>query len=117
LFSFFTPFITKSIDFKYGYVFAGCNFVAGIGVYLFVIEGQGRTIEEIDTMYLLGVKPWESARWVMPDLDQADPKVKQRLAQSNEASKMLSGRPEGNGGVRAEENGGSFEEKKNTEDV
>jgi hypothetical protein len=76
---FFTPFITKAINFKYGYVFAGCNLVAGLGVYLFVIEGQGRTIEEIDTMYLLGVKPWESAKWVMPDLDKVDPEIKQRL--------------------------------------
>lgn len=86
-------------------------------MYLFVIEGQGRTIEEIDTMYLLSVKPWESAKWVMPNPDEVDPKVKQRLAQSNEASRMLSGGPTRNGGVRAEENGVSFEEKKNTEDV
>lgn len=49
---FFTPFITKAIDFRYGYVFAGCNFVAALIVYFFVIEGQGRTLEEIDTMYL-----------------------------------------------------------------
>ena len=35
-------------------------------VYLFVIEGQGRTLEEIDTMYILHVKPWESSKWVAP---------------------------------------------------
>jgi SP family sugar:H+ symporter-like MFS transporter len=49
---FFTPFITKAIDFRYGYVFAGCNILGALIVYFFVIEGQGRTIEEIDTAYL-----------------------------------------------------------------
>lgn len=49
---FFTPFITKAIDFRYGYVFAACNFVAALIVYFFVIEGKGRTLEEIDSAYL-----------------------------------------------------------------
>ena len=49
---FFTPFIVGDIDFRYGYVFAGCNLLAAVIVYFFVIEGQGRTIEEIDTAYL-----------------------------------------------------------------
>ncbi|KIW95822.1 uncharacterized protein Z519_02886 [Cladophialophora bantiana CBS 173.52] len=66
LIAFFTPFITGDIDFLYGYVFAGCNLVAIPLVYFFVIEGQGRTLEEIDTMYILGVKPWKSAEWVAP---------------------------------------------------
>jgi MFS family permease len=51
LIAFFTPFITSSIDFRYGYIFAACNFVGGLLVYLFVLESQGRTLEEIDTMY------------------------------------------------------------------
>lgn len=51
LIAFFTPFITSSIDFRYGYLFAACNFVGGMLVYFFVLEGQGRTLEEIDTMY------------------------------------------------------------------
>lgn len=50
--AFFTPFITKAIDFRYGYVFAGCNLLAALIVYFFVIEGQGRTLEEIDSAYL-----------------------------------------------------------------
>lgn len=40
LIAFFTPFITQDIDFALGYVFAGCNLVAGVLVYFFVIEGQ-----------------------------------------------------------------------------
>ncbi|EHY54611.1 hexose transporter hxt5 [Exophiala dermatitidis] len=66
LIAFFTPFITDDIDFLYGYVFAGCNLVACMLVYFFVIEGSGRTLEEIDTMYILGVKPWKSASWIAP---------------------------------------------------
>jgi SP family sugar:H+ symporter-like MFS transporter len=64
LLAFFTPFIIGDIDFRYGYVFAGCLFVAVLVVYFCVIEGQGRTLEEIDTMYILHVKPWESSKWV-----------------------------------------------------
>lgn len=70
LLAFFTPFITKSIQFKYGYVFAGCNLVAIAIVYFFVIEGQGRTLEEIDTMYLEKVTPWKSSKWVAPSAEE-----------------------------------------------
>ncbi|KAF2748596.1 MFS monosaccharide transporter-like protein [Sporormia fimetaria CBS 119925] len=82
LIAFFTPFITKSINFKYGYVFAGCNLVAGLLVYFFVIEGKGRTLEEIDTMYLLGVKPWQSAKYQIPDLQEADPETRRKLEEA-----------------------------------
>jgi len=66
LIAFFTPFITGDIDFLYGYVFAGCNLVGVLLVYFFVMEGQGRTLEEIDTMYLTGVRPWKSSKWIPP---------------------------------------------------
>jgi len=72
LLAFFTPFITGDIDFLYGYVFAGCNLLGLFLVYFFVIEGQGRTLEEIDTMYILGVKPWQSANWVAPAPEEID---------------------------------------------
>lgn len=71
LLAFFTPFITSAIDFRYGYVFAGCLFLAAGLVYFAVIEGQGRTLEEIDTMYLMKVKPWNSSKFQFP----ADPAV------------------------------------------
>ncbi|CAK1360122.1 High-affinity fructose transporter ght6 [Cercospora beticola] len=66
LLAFFTPFITGAIDFRYGYVFAGCNILGGLIIYFFVMEGQGRTLEEIDTMYLSGVMPWKSSKWEAP---------------------------------------------------
>ncbi|KAL4783630.1 general substrate transporter [Aspergillus varians] len=66
LISFFTPFISSSIDFAYGYVFAACCLVGVFIVFFFVNESQGRTLEEVDTMYVLHVVPWKSSSWV-PD--------------------------------------------------
>jgi SP family sugar:H+ symporter-like MFS transporter len=66
LLAFFTPFIVGDIDFRYGYIFAGCLFLAAGTVYFFVIEGQGRTLEEIDTMYILHVDPRKSTQWIAP---------------------------------------------------
>ncbi|TVY49664.1 High-affinity glucose transporter [Lachnellula occidentalis] len=70
LLAFFTPFIVGDIDFRYGYIFAGCLFLAAAVVYFFVIEGQGRTLEEIDTMYILHINPIKSSEWVAPPPDQ-----------------------------------------------
>ena len=70
LIAFFTPFITKAIDFRYGYVFAGCNLCAAFLVYFFVLEGQGRTLEELDTMYIERVVPMKSAKWVAPSKEE-----------------------------------------------
>ncbi|CAG8943306.1 unnamed protein product [Penicillium salamii] len=71
LLAFFTPFITADIDFRFGYVFAGCLFLAAGLVYVAVIEGKDRTLEEIDTMYLMKVKPWKSSKFQFP----ADPNI------------------------------------------
>lgn len=70
LIAFFTPFITSAIDFEYGYVFAACNFLGGLIVYFFLIEGQGRTLEEIDTMYIERVAPMKSSKWVAPSAEE-----------------------------------------------
>jgi MFS transporter, SP family, sugar:H+ symporter len=82
LLSFFTPFITADIDYAYGYVFAGCCFAGAVVVYYFLCESQGRSLEEIDTMYILKVVPWKSSSWTPPewvDLDSADISAKKRL--------------------------------------
>lgn len=36
-------------------------------VYFFLEEHQGRTLEEIETMYLLRVPPPKSSKWVAPE--------------------------------------------------
>jgi MFS transporter, SP family, sugar:H+ symporter len=69
LLSFFTPFITGDIDFAYGYVFAACCFAGAVVVYFFLCESQGRSLEEIDTMYCLHIPPRESAKW-RPEEDE-----------------------------------------------
>jgi len=61
--SFFTRFITGAIDYLYGLVFAGCCIALMFIVFFFVIESKDRSLEEIDTMYLLGVNPITSASW------------------------------------------------------
>jgi len=70
LLAFFTPFITGAIDFRYGYVFAACNLMGGLIVYFFVVEGQGRSLEEIDTMYLERVPPRKSSKWTPPPAEE-----------------------------------------------
>lgn len=67
LLAFFTPFITSAIDFRYGYVFAGCCGAASVIVYFFLLEAQGKTLEEVDEMYILRVKPWKSKGWTSAD--------------------------------------------------
>jgi len=109
LLAFFTPFITGAIDFRYGYVFAGTNILGGLIVYFFVIEGQGRTLEEIDTMYLMGVKPWESAKWVVPRLEEMSGKMRERLEANNPELAMKKEVAGGGEGTRAGESDGSEE--------
>lgn len=69
LIGFFTPFITSAIDFRYGYVFAGCLFLATVTVYFFVIETKGRTLEEINFMYVNKVPAWRSSSYEIPPRD------------------------------------------------
>ncbi|EFX05185.1 major facilitator superfamily transporter monosaccharide [Grosmannia clavigera kw1407] len=67
LISFFTPFITAAINYRYGYVFAGCCFAGALLVFFFIIESHNRSLEEVDTMYVRGVVPWKSASWTPDD--------------------------------------------------
>ncbi|KAF3765678.1 general substrate transporter [Cryphonectria parasitica EP155] len=63
LISFFTPWITGAIGYRYGYVFAGCCFLGVLITFFFVNESQQRSLEEVDSMYILGVVPWKSKSW------------------------------------------------------
>lgn len=63
LISLFTQLIVGDIDYLYGLVFGGCCFALFWIVYFFVIESKDRSLEEIDTMYVLHVNPITSAKW------------------------------------------------------
>lgn len=52
LLAFFTPFITKAISFKYGFVFAACNLVASVVIYFFLYESAGLTLEAVEKVRL-----------------------------------------------------------------
>ncbi|KJX96670.1 MFS monosaccharide transporter like protein [Zymoseptoria brevis] len=67
---FATPFIVADIGFAYGYLFAACNFVAVLVVFFFLPETSGKSLEVIDTMFLLEVKPWKSSGWVPPPSEE-----------------------------------------------
>lgn len=71
LISFFSTMITNNIDYFYGLVFGTCCAVLALIVYFFMIETKGRSLEEIDTMYVLHVNPITSANWT-PDSLQND---------------------------------------------
>ncbi|KAF4551123.1 Hexose transporter HXT13-like protein [Elsinoe fawcettii] len=63
LISFFTTSIVKSISWLYGLVFAGCCAGLFFVVFFFLIESKDRSLEEIDSMYVMGVEPRKSAQW------------------------------------------------------
>ncbi|EPX71780.1 hexose transporter Ght6 [Schizosaccharomyces octosporus yFS286] len=63
LISFFTPFISNSIGFKYGYLFASCNLTAAVIIFLFAKETKGLTLEEINQLYMSSIKPWQSGAY------------------------------------------------------
>ncbi|KAK6504554.1 hexose transporter hxt1 [Arthrobotrys musiformis] len=65
LLAFFTPYITSSIGYRYGYVFAGCNLIGVLMVFFFYYESSNLTLEQVDEMYCdKDTKPWKSGSWV-----------------------------------------------------
>ncbi|EIW77731.1 hypothetical protein CONPUDRAFT_156916 [Coniophora puteana RWD-64-598 SS2] len=53
LLAFFTPFITKAIDYRYGYVFAACSLTGAVVVYLFLYESSDLTLEAVNMHYIV----------------------------------------------------------------
>ncbi|EIW77729.1 general substrate transporter [Coniophora puteana RWD-64-598 SS2] len=88
LLAFFTPFITKAIDYRYGYVFAACNLTGAVVVYLFLYESSDLTLEAVNMMYTdPDCKPWTSGRWAPPGFTSRQDLVEQ--ARAAESSKPL----------------------------
>ncbi|KAF2622206.1 hypothetical protein BU25DRAFT_480751 [Macroventuria anomochaeta] len=68
LISFFSTMTTDNIDYFYGLVFGECCFVLFFIVYFFMIETKDRSLEEIDTMYVLHLDPITSKKWTPESL-------------------------------------------------
>ncbi|KAF8429595.1 general substrate transporter [Tirmania nivea] len=67
LLTFFTPFITSSIEYKLGFVFAGTNLLGVLVVFFFYYESSSLSLEQVDIMYNdPHSKPWTSGSWVPP---------------------------------------------------
>ncbi|KAI5244827.1 general substrate transporter [Aureobasidium subglaciale] len=64
LISLFSTVIVDEIHWFFGLVFGGCCLGLAAIVYFFVIESKDRSLEEIDTMYVLHINPITSSRWV-----------------------------------------------------
>lgn len=79
LISFFSTMIANHIDYLYGLVFGASCFALFFVVYFFVIETKGRSLEEVDTMYILHVNPVTSAGWRAPTQRKSKPVGKTTL--------------------------------------
>ncbi|CAE6489073.1 unnamed protein product [Rhizoctonia solani] len=67
LIAFFTPLITRKITYRYGFIFASCNLLGAIVVFLFLYESSSLSLEAVDVMYNdPNVKPWTSRNWEPP---------------------------------------------------
>lgn len=99
LISFFSPYITEAIDYLYGLVFGGCCLALFFIVYFFMIETKDRSLEEIDTMYVLHVNPITSAKWDSSSLRQDGAPNTDNLYLT-EGGRGIRKDPEAVGGVR-----------------
>jgi len=85
LLAFFTPFIVKSIQFRYGFVFAACNLTGAVIVYFFLYESSDLSLESVDMMYSDPYcKPWTSGAWAPPGFSSRADLIEQtRAAESH----------------------------------
>ncbi|KAL0948001.1 hypothetical protein HGRIS_010623 [Hohenbuehelia grisea] len=91
LLAFFTPFISRAINFKYGFVFAACNLAGAIVVYFFLYESSDLTLECVDEMYTdPNCKPWTSRHWAPAGFATRQEYAKFKDAQDNEPSATVS---------------------------
>jgi len=85
LLAFFTPFIVKSIKYRYGFIFASCNLLGAAVVYLFLYESSDLTLESVNLMYIdPNCKPWTSRRWAPPGFSSRRAVIDQTRAEAGE---------------------------------
>lgn len=65
-------------------------------------------------MYLMGVKPWESAKWVVPSLEEMSGEMRKRL---EDANPELVVKQEMAGNREADENGGGLRAQEDNDEV
>ncbi|KAI0050085.1 general substrate transporter [Auriscalpium vulgare] len=88
LLAFFTPFITRDIGFRYGFIFASCNLAAAVFVFFFLYESSGISLEMVDQMYNdPACKPWTSSTWAPEGYANRD-ELRQKIREE-EAKKPL----------------------------
>jgi len=84
----FTPFIVKSIKYRYGFIFASCNLLGAVVVYFFLYESSDLTLESVNLMYTDPTcKPWTSRQWAPPGFTSRRDLIEQIRA--SEQSKPL----------------------------
>ncbi|EPQ53106.1 general substrate transporter [Gloeophyllum trabeum ATCC 11539] len=105
LIAFFTPFITRAIGYRYGYVFGACNLLGALVVFLFLYESSDISLEAVDQMYAdPNCKPWTSRRWAPPGyVDRKDLIGQSRAAEGQKP--LASGALEETRVEKAEEGG------------
>lgn len=116
LISYFTPYITAEIDFQYGYVFAACCFTGALVVFFFVCESQGRTLEEIDTMYIMHTPPWRSKSWRAPEGETIGETDNAYLTTGGKGIKKSRTADENEPGTRRQESVGRVDEQLASQD-
>ncbi|KAH9946744.1 general substrate transporter [Amylocystis lapponica] len=81
LIAFFTPFIVKSIKFRYGFIFAACNLTGAVIVYFFLYESSDLSLESVDMMYSdPSCKPWTSSTWAPAGFESRQDLIEQSRA-------------------------------------
>lgn len=90
---FFTRPIVTSIQFKYGFVFAGANALNFLVAYFFVYETEKLTLEQIDEMYNSDTPARKSTSWV-PAGYSSRYEVKDEEKKGEELAQMSDTKPE-----------------------
>ncbi|KAK7451798.1 hypothetical protein VKT23_012476 [Stygiomarasmius scandens] len=75
LLSFFAPRIAEDIGPLILMIFFGMLVFGYVYVYLFIPETKGLSLEEVDEMYVAGIKPWNSSGWKPHRMEEAHEKV------------------------------------------